>query len=72
MIDVILRTILALGAILTVIVTYLIIITVREMDDGKEKHDGFCATCSACGAWSEYLTDYCGNCGAYMGDEEDG
>ncbi len=37
MIDVILRTILALGAILTVIVTYLIIITVKEVDDELEE-----------------------------------
>lgn len=37
MIDVILRAILALGAILTVIVTYLIIVTVKEMDDELEE-----------------------------------
>ena len=29
------------------------------------------AYCSHCGEWSEYLTDYCGNCGASMGERED-
>lgn len=27
---------------------------------------GYCAVCSACGEMSEYLTDYCPNCGAKM------
>lgn len=26
----------------------------------------FAGYCSNCGKWSEYLTDYCGNCGARM------
>ena len=29
----------------------------------------FAGYCSNCGKWSEYLTDYCGNCGAKMGDD---
>ena len=29
------------------------------------------AYCSHCGEWSEYLTDYCGNCGADMREETD-
>ena len=29
------------------------------------------AYCSHCGEWSEYLTDYCGNCGASMTERED-
>ena len=42
-------------------------------DDGQEIKDltGYCATCSACGEWSEYLTDYCPNCGARMVGEND-
>lgn len=28
------------------------------------------AYCSHCGEWSEYLTDYCGNCGADMTERE--
>ena len=28
------------------------------------------AYCSHCGEWSEYLTDYCGNCGADMRERE--
>lgn len=35
-------------------------------DDGQEVKHGLCANCSACGEWSEYLTDFCPNCGAYM------
>ena len=27
--------------------------------------------CSICGEWSEYLTDYCPNCGARMDGEEE-
>ena len=30
----------------------------------------FAGYCSNCGNWSEYLTDYCGNCGAKMGGGE--
>ena len=30
------------------------------------KTDGYCAYCSACKEWSEYLTAYCGSCGADM------
>ena len=30
------------------------------------------AYCSHCGEWSEYLTDYCGNCGADMRGDNDG
>ena len=33
---------------------------------GKEKYVGYCAECSACGGWSEYITDFCPNCGARM------
>ena len=42
-------------------------------DNGQEVKDrtGYCATCSACGEWSEYLTDYCPNCGARMVGEID-
>jgi len=29
----------------------------------------FAGYCSNCGKWSEYLTDYCGNCGAKMGGD---
>lgn len=29
----------------------------------------FAGYCSNCGEWSEYLTDYCGNCGAKMGGD---
>ena len=44
-----------------------------DPDDGKILTDGYCATCSVCGEWSEYLTAYCGNCGADMrgGQNED-
>lgn len=35
-------------------------------DDGEIQTDGYCATCSVCGVMSEYLTAYCGNCGAKM------
>ena len=36
--------------------------------DGKpmEKYAQYSGHCSVCGEWSEYLTDYCGNCGARM------
>ena len=30
------------------------------------KIGGYSGYCSACHEWSEYLTDYCGKCGAYM------
>ena len=33
---------------------------------GKEKYVGYCAECSVCGGWSEYITDFCPNCGARM------
>ena len=31
----------------------------------------FSAFCSVCGEWSEYLTAYCGNCGARMKGADD-
>ena len=31
----------------------------------------FSAFCSVCGEWSEYLTAYCGNCGARMEGADD-
>lgn len=34
--------------------------------DGNLKTSGYCGICSACGNDSEYLTDYCPNCGADM------
>ena len=44
----------------------------RWLDDqGKEKYDGYCAECSACGGWSEYITDFCPNCGADMRGESE-
>lgn len=33
---------------------------------GSIQKDGYCAHCSACSEMSEYLTAYCGNCGADM------
>lgn len=33
---------------------------------------GYCATCSCCGEDSEYLSDYCPNCGAKMVKCHDG
>lgn len=37
-------------------------------EHGKPMRWGsFAGYCSNCGKWSEYLTDYCGNCGAKMG-----
>lgn len=33
---------------------------------GNIQKDDYCAHCSACGVMSEYLTAYCGNCGADM------
>jgi len=35
-------------------------------DEGNAATGEYCATCSACGEWSEYLTAYCPNCGARM------
>ena len=35
------------------------------------KIGGYSGYCSACHAWSEYLTDYCGKCGAYMVKENE-
>lgn len=32
--------------------------------EGKETKSKYCGYCSECGGWSEYLTDFCGNCGA--------
>ena len=35
-------------------------------------YESYSANCSACGEWSEYLTEYCPHCGARMkgvGDE---
>ena len=29
-------------------------------------YESFSANCSACGEWSEYLTEYCPHCGAKM------
>ena len=42
-------------------------------DDGNviKIRGGYCATCSACGEWSEYLTAYCPNCGAKMKNYEE-
>ena len=37
-------------------------------DEGNAVTYKYCATCSACGEWSEYLTAYCPNCGAKMED----
>ena len=31
---------------------------------------GYSADCSVCGEWSEYLTNFCGNCGAEMESEK--
>lgn len=39
--------------------------------EGKERTKSkYCGHCSVCGGWSEYLTDFCGNCGADMRSEE--
>ena len=38
--------------------------------NGNPTREMYSAYCSACGEWSEYLTDYCGHCGAYMRGEE--
>lgn len=35
------------------------------------KIGGYSGYCSRCHEWSEYLTDYCGNCGAYMVKENE-
>ena len=33
--------------------------------EGKERiKSKYCGHCSVCGSWSEYLTNFCGNCGA--------
>ncbi len=39
-------------------------------DEGNTVTDKYCAICSACGEWSEYLTAYCPNCGAEMTEGE--
>ena len=40
---------------------------------GRIMFSGYSANCSVCGEWSEYLTEYCGHCGARMkgADDED-
>lgn len=39
--------------------------------EGKERiKSKYCGHCSVCGGWSEYLTDFCGNCGADMRGKE--
>ena len=41
------------------------------IDNGLvRKIGGYSANCSVCGEWSEYLTNFCGNCGAEMRGEE--
>ena len=37
-----------------------------EDDPESVKTDGYCGYCSVCKEMSEYLTNYCGNCGADM------
>lgn len=37
---------------------------------GGEVIGNFSGYCSKCGNWSEYLTDYCGHCGAKMEGEK--
>ena len=40
--------------------------------EGKEIiKSKYCGHCSVCGGWSEYLTDFCGNCGADMRAKEE-
>ena len=34
-------------------------------------YESYSANCSACGEWSEYLTEYCPHCGAKMKGAED-
>lgn len=47
----------------------------RPTGEWQDKHGkpmrwtSFAGYCSNCGKWSEYLTDYCGNCGAKMGGD---
>ena len=41
-------------------------------EDGEPIKDNFYVCCSKCGEWSEYRTNYCGNCGADMRGEENG
>lgn len=42
----------------------------KWIDNGQvRKIGGYSADCSVCGEWSEYLTNFCGNCGAYMRGE---
>ena len=38
-------------------------------ENGKPATGLYSAYCLNCGEWSEYLTDYCGNCGAKMGGD---
>ena len=35
-------------------------------EGGEPIKDKFCVYCSECKEWSEYRTNYCGNCGARM------
>lgn len=43
----------------------------KWIDNGQvRKIGGYSADCSVCGEWSEYLTNFCGNCGADMRGEE--
>ena len=37
-----------------------------EDDPESAMTDGYCGYCSVCKEMSEYLTNYCGNCGADM------
>ena len=37
-----------------------------EDDPESVRTDGYCGYCSVCKEMSEYLTAYCGNCGADM------
>lgn len=42
-----------------------------DSEENKERiKSKYCGYCSICGGWSEYLTDFCGNCGADMRGEE--
>ena len=34
-------------------------------------YESYSANCSACGEWSEYLTEYCPHCGARMKGADD-
>ena len=42
-----------------------------ENDDGSKAECSYDAYCSVCGELSEYLTDYCPNCGARMEGREE-